>query len=792
MSAAAVENHARVVRRRLVAASRDTWGLDSVSASGPEGGYRFAVRFIPSDAENPKPAVPPHLEPRHFRIGGPAGAFAVDRFERDPAEADLLRLHVSRGARPEDPAPPGSPWRLDLADLPGVDPFFSSVEFHPGATAVISRFTDDCAAALVSAAPSPEGAFIDYLNKDYSSFRRLILDSFTLWDPAWRERSIADLGIVLAEILAYAGDYLSYYQDAAATEAYLNTARRRISVRRHARLTDYHLHEGSNTRVWVCFGVGADTELRAGTQLLSGYGDQTLVPDPGNLHDAPPSVRVFETMHAARFYRDHNRIDFYAWGARDFAVPEGATRAVFAGHLPHLQAGDVLIFEQTVRRFDGNCRIFEETVNGPRHAVRLSRHPRLGQDELRGVPITEVFWHDGDALPFDVTGHIRTDGEDLVPSFVACGNMVLADFGRTERHSPLPSPGAEAYGPTLPHRGITFAEPWIDSLTLSAAACLRQDPRRALPAVTVTEVPASGHPLTWTPRLDLLEAMPYERAFVVEIADDGTPHLRFGHGFAGRRPTPDAAFFATFRVGNGPRGGVSPNAITSVVSHDASILQVRNPLPASAGMLPESEDHARLNAPVAFRAQRRCVTPEDYRAIAREYPEVANVALHRQWTGSWMTDFLYVQRTRGSPAHARFLDNVAAYLEPYRLLGRDLYLKPPVYIPLFIRLAVHVANPAHSPRIYRALTKRFGTRGFFNPERFTFATPLYASELIAEAMIPGVTRVEVLLFEARTSRAARVPVDTVFIPGPTEIVRVDSDPAMPEHGWIEFLTEEGV
>ena len=47
------------------------------------------------------------------------------------------------------------------------------------------------------------------------------------------ERHVPDLGIALVELLAYVGDYLSYYQDAVATEAYLDTARRRISVRRH-------------------------------------------------------------------------------------------------------------------------------------------------------------------------------------------------------------------------------------------------------------------------------------------------------------------------------------------------------------------------------------------------------------------------------------------------------------------------------------------------------------------------------------------------------------------------------
>ena len=58
-------------------------------------------------------------------------------------------------------------------------------------------------------------------------------------------------GVALVELLAYVADELSYRQDAVATEAYLATARRRISLRRHARLVDYLMHEGCNARAWV-------------------------------------------------------------------------------------------------------------------------------------------------------------------------------------------------------------------------------------------------------------------------------------------------------------------------------------------------------------------------------------------------------------------------------------------------------------------------------------------------------------------------------------------------------------
>src|SRR5262249_57995500 len=99
---------------------------------------------------------------------------------------------------------------------------------------------------------------IDYLAKDYQGFRRLMLDRLSLLAPGWTERSAADIGVMLVELLAYAADNLSYRQDAIANEAYLATARRRVSVRRHARLVDYALHDGCNARAWVQVRVSAD------------------------------------------------------------------------------------------------------------------------------------------------------------------------------------------------------------------------------------------------------------------------------------------------------------------------------------------------------------------------------------------------------------------------------------------------------------------------------------------------------------------------------------------------------
>src|SRR5581483_239405 len=126
---------------------------------------------------------------------------------------------------------------------PDFDPRYDSLEFS---------FKIDCPSDFDcqtdSQCPPVERAEpeINYLAKDYASFRQLIYDRLALLMPDWRERHAPDIGVALVELLAYVGDYLNYYQDAVATEAYLDTARERISVRRHARLVDYPMHQGCN------------------------------------------------------------------------------------------------------------------------------------------------------------------------------------------------------------------------------------------------------------------------------------------------------------------------------------------------------------------------------------------------------------------------------------------------------------------------------------------------------------------------------------------------------------------
>ncbi len=324
----------------------------------------------------------------------------------------------------QNPTPPG-----------GIDPLFAAVDFS---FKVDCPSDFDCQKQCDCAPDMREEPEIDYLAKDYASFRRLMLDRMALLMPEWRERNPADLGIALVETLAYVGDYLSYQQDAAATEAYLGTARRRASVRRHARLVDYSMHDGCNARAWVQVQVKSDVALmEKGTQLL------TRIPGAPAALSEDPLVRaqareVFETLEAIALFEAHNEINFYSWSDQRCCLPRGATHATLRGALLNLKAGDVLIFEEVIGPETGRP---EDADPAHRCAVRLIHVQTVdasGQpltDPLTGQAISEIFWAADDALPFALCISAETDadhgGKFIDDVSVARGNVVLADHGKT-------------------------------------------------------------------------------------------------------------------------------------------------------------------------------------------------------------------------------------------------------------------------------------------------------------------------------------------------------------------------
>jgi hypothetical protein len=372
-----------------------------------------------------------------------------------------------------------STYAVQLVGVDNIDPRYERAEF---------TFKIDCGATLDCAPdcacepevfPEPE---INYLAKDYQSFKQVILDRLATVMPDWTERHAADLGVMLVELLAYTGDYLSYYQDAVATEAYLDTARQRISVRRHARLVDFGLHEGCNARTWVSVETSSDLTLEdpTGIAFITGLNNGLVMPQNvlnwKSLGEVPATAyEVFEPLDRAtpiKLHAAHNEIRFHSWGDTSCCLERGSTSAALvdswrpaasnpaAGkkkstqkkesanpqkydesevkreRVLQLKQGDVLIFEEVIGSITG---LAADADPSRRHAVRLTKVTH-GEDPLvrtkdgQPTPYVLVEWGLGDALPFpfciSAVG-AAPDCRYLENISVARGNLVLVDHGQT-------------------------------------------------------------------------------------------------------------------------------------------------------------------------------------------------------------------------------------------------------------------------------------------------------------------------------------------------------------------------
>lgn len=298
----------------------------------------------------------------------------------------------------------------------------------------------DCAAKCMCGSPEHAGPTIDYLAKDYQGFRRVMLERMSLLAPEWTERNPADVGVALVEMLAYVADELSYRQDAVATEAYLDTARSRISLRRHARLVDYRMHDGCNARAWVQVQVGEPTvPLAKGTPLYTEVPDLAPSFAPFSPEDEKAKATrpvVFETVDDEVLHQNLNEMRFWTWGELGCCLPRGATSATLRGHHPDLRAGDVLILAENVSPTTGEKA---DADPGRRWPVRLvavsSTEDPSGLLFPGGIKaVTDMRWSEEDATPFPLCLNVEK-GE--LETAVAWGNIVLADQGQTLKDEDL-------------------------------------------------------------------------------------------------------------------------------------------------------------------------------------------------------------------------------------------------------------------------------------------------------------------------------------------------------------------
>ena len=702
-----------------------------------------------------------------------------------------------------------------------LDPFFDSVSFSFKAN--LPTTLDGATPPPGGPPPAAEQIRIDYLAKDFTSFRQALSEFSALRYPAWVERSEADLGVVLMEVLAAMADELSYYQDRVAAEATIQTATQRLSAVRHARLVDY---EPAPATV-------------ATTVLQLDVADPPASSPP---LEAPATRWTIDTPLLVRALGADG-------SATDFEIEDPATGLASPGRFTvdtRWNRGRLVPYylDDSQRRLLAGSTAFYVLGQGhglcPGQQLLLDSLAAGGADppvrELVTVAAAnetyDLLTSEGSPPPLALTKISlqapTASDHDLYDTAVA-GNIVPAVQGlRQSETFVIPDPAMPTPGPVVVRAAANWT--WQDPRP-DCRYCLSSGPLAWLPTATQeedTSVPAQpeillsaiapgGGTSAWAFKRWLLGAVPTDQVFTLtpeqyspvltsngatwfDYDGDGGTTIRFGDGTFGLTPPPGTVFTVVYRVGGGAAGNVPADAITNVPrgqTQASVIASCTNPFPATGGADAETLTQVRDRAPQKFRAEPlRVVAAGDYAAAARSLPWVQQAGTTFRWTGSWLTALTSANPAGSEQPTIAQLESLTQLLDQQRLAGHESYVLPPSYVSIDLQITVRGQAAYFASDVAAAVIAALqpgsgpgGGAGFFDHSRWDFGQPLESSALLAAIQsCPGVAGVYQVQYR-RSGAAGWAPLPGTLSVAADQILRVDNDPSRPQAGSLQVTVE---
>jgi hypothetical protein len=714
----------------------------------------------------------------------------------DPLDGTVLPVLVNDTTLLVDFANRG-PRGLSTARLltGGVDPlhpFFAAASFDffidcPGG---------DCREGLVApAAAATRQPALDYTTKDFDGFVQVAQNWARSTDPAWGDLSPASTEQMLLELLAHHAEMLSLHQDRVAQEAFIDSARERLSLRRHAAFLGLSLDEGAcaSTVIAIDVAPGQVGFLPAGTRIVRNEGQGRITATFVTATDAALDSQWNAGLSGPA---DRGRLRPAAWpGAVDASLPAGATSLLLLGHGLGLLPGQRIALVQGLSSHVAQLQAVEEM-----EAPGWATDPAPAAVAPGPQPLTLVRWDKPTAVPF-------VPWRDPVREpFLLTANLVDALHGETRRASnreaadvvPLGRGRGDLVTATDPATGtklIRALRTPEDSLLVEA------DGRPAL----VLKVGDS----LWQEQPDLWTSAGFDPHYTTEREDDGSVWLLFGDGLRGQALAldPEPKIELAYRRGMAEAGNLGAFALNSALPPESdnngaaaafaalSIRAATNILPATGGRGAVSADVARQLIPESLRhpALERCVTADDYARAAETVPGIAQAA-PRLLGGLFSTIAVLCAPEIGDDLPPALAEAVHARLDALRMTGREHRIAAPDYLPLDIALLICPAKGAEAAALRRAVRVALApgsaaAPGFFHRSRAGFGAAVRLADMLATVhAAPGVRAAKALVFRPLFD-ASGDAVQRAILPGPTEIVQFAADEARPERGRLTVRIE---
>lgn len=277
---------------------------------------------------------------------------------------------------------------------------------------------------------------------------------------------------------------------------------------------------------------------------------------------------------------------------------------------------------------------------------------------------------------------------------------------------------------------VTQAIPIVNELLGTAPGTLDQNIAESDQTVTLANTPVIPSTLRlevqdinsdwklWQQTDDLLAADENDQVFTL---DPESGQIRFGDGVRGARPQPGRRIRASYEYGGGTQGNVGIGALkTSPNEKLQGGYKIENPVPTWGGDIGETVAQGEQNIPLYFRTRDRLVTSEDFVDITKRtpgvdvsrvevlplfHPDRLNNAAAGIVTLMVVPEFDSVRPLWPTPNRI-FLKKVCDYLDERRLVTTEIYVRGPVYVPVYISVGIEVRAGYFRDKVIEAVTKR--------------------------------------------------------------------------------------
>lgn len=260
----------------------------------------------------------------------------------------------------------------------------------------------------------------------------------------------------------------------------------------------------------------------------------------------------------------------------------------------------------------------------------------------------------------------------------------------------------------------------------------------------------------------------------VYVVDAESGQIKFGDGLRGKRPPAGANLRASYDYGVGSAGNVAAGSINASPALPAGI-KVSNPIRTWGGTEAETVEQGEKQIARYLQHRDRLVSAADFETITMRTPGVDigrvevlpafNPDLVPNEAGDAPGAVTLMLIPRNDPkqpdapvADAIFLNTICRYLDPRRLVTTELYLRGPVYKPIWISVGINVVAGVAIAEVREAVKRAL--LNFLAPIQnatgltdnlVSLTTPTFASTQKGWPLSKAVTARELLAVASRVS-----------------------------------------